>query len=130
MSRSWDTRSPLRGEKEPSKAADPIVKASAPAASRSRMRAGGFTLPATRRGPGEGIVRHAAPGQAVEDPLAPRAAQQAVPPDLDGRPRGAETRLRGGADDLQVRGAAGPLDALGGAPEHPGVHPDVLEAEG
>jgi hypothetical protein len=31
MSRNWLANSPLRGEKEPSNAAEPIVKASAPA---------------------------------------------------------------------------------------------------
>src|SRR5262249_59679839 len=52
MSRSWDRSSPLRGENEPSKAADPIVKASAPASRRAWIRAGLFTLPATDRYPG------------------------------------------------------------------------------
>ena len=46
MSWSWLVSRPLRGEKEPSKAAEPMVKASQPAAFRAWIRAGLSTLPA------------------------------------------------------------------------------------
>jgi hypothetical protein len=50
-SSSCEAMRPLRGEKEPSKTAEPMVKASAPASARARMRAGESMLPATTRVP-------------------------------------------------------------------------------
>ena len=47
MSRIWLASAPFVGEYEPSRAAEPIVKASAPAAARSRICLGVLTLPAT-----------------------------------------------------------------------------------
>ena len=51
MSHNCDCNEPLRGEKEPSMAALPMVKASQPAAAMSRMRAGESMLPATTSSP-------------------------------------------------------------------------------
>src|SRR3546814_1664105 len=48
---SCEARAPFRGLKEPSKAAEPMVKALAPAPARARMRSGLSMLPATTRRP-------------------------------------------------------------------------------